>query len=51
MNANWFAAHIDLLLYFYGALAIALVVWTLWRVRTRRRTGDSGQPTGKRGPD
>ncbi|MGA8008481.1 MAG: hypothetical protein WCA24_03715 [Thiomonas sp.] len=36
MQSNWFAAHVDLLLYLYGAIAIALVVWTLWRARQRK---------------
>ncbi|MDD4885784.1 MAG: hypothetical protein PHO64_02545 [Thiomonas sp.] len=38
MQPNWFAAHVDLLLYIYGGIAIALVVWTLWRARKRKRT-------------
>ena len=38
MNSNWFAAHVDLLLYIYGGISIALVIWTLWRVRRRKRT-------------
>ena len=37
MNASWFATHVDLLLYIYGGIAIALVIWTLWRVRRRKR--------------
>ncbi|MGC9162507.1 MAG: hypothetical protein ACP5F9_03025 [Thiomonas sp.] len=37
MQSNWFASHVDLLLYIYGGLAIALVVWTLWRARKRKR--------------
>jgi len=37
MQSNWFAAHVDLLLYVYGGIAIALVIWTLWRARKRKR--------------
>lgn len=38
MQSNWFAAHVDLLLYIYGGIAIALVIWTLWRARKRKRS-------------
>lgn len=50
MPPNWFATHIDLLLYIYGGLAIALVVWTLWRVRRRRRgrAAANGRPPQNR---
>ena len=37
MNINWFSAHIDLLLDIYGGMAIMLVLFTLWRVRQRKR--------------
>lgn len=36
MNANWFAAHVDLMLFIYAGIAIALVAITLWRVRARK---------------
>lgn len=39
MNSSWFATHVDLLLYIYGGIAIALVIWTLWRARQRKRAG------------
>jgi|GEM_PF-1886696 FtsZ-interacting cell division protein ZipA len=47
MQSNWFASHVDLLLYIYGGLAIALVVWTLWRARKRKRaaTQDDSPPS------
>lgn len=38
MQSNWFADHVDLLLYIYGGIAIALVIWTLWRARKRKRS-------------
>jgi uncharacterized membrane protein len=48
MNANWFAAHVDLLLYIYGGMAIAGVVWTLWRVRRRKRDAAQRLRAGSR---
>lgn len=43
MNVSWLASHVDLLLYIYGGIAIALVIWTLWRVRRRRRSARPGE--------
>lgn len=37
MNANWFAAHVDLLLFVYSGLALVAVAATLWRARRRKR--------------
>ena len=51
MNANWFAAHVDLLLYIYGGIAIALVVWTLWRARQRKRAGAQRRAAANRSSD
>ncbi len=51
MNANWFAAHVDLLLYIYGGIAIAIVLWTLWRARQRKRAGAQRRAAANRGSD
>lgn len=48
MNANWFAAHVDLMLFIYAGIAIALVVITLWRVR-KRKPKDAAENTGSAG--
>ncbi len=45
MQSHWFAAHVDLLLYIYGGVAIALVVWTLWRARKRKRAAARSDAT------
>ncbi|OIQ99631.1 hypothetical protein GALL_183810 [mine drainage metagenome] len=37
MNTNWFSAHVDLMLYIYGGMALMLVLFTLWRARQRKR--------------
>ena len=44
MNASWSATDVDLLLYIYGGIAIALVIWTLRRTRRRKRAGEQRIP-------
>ena len=44
MNANWFAAHVDLMLFVYSGLAFVAVAATLWRARRRKHSNAADAP-------